>query len=209
MYIYERKSNKVKATVTVGIAAMFLFVSALYIWRDNDDPVVPVAQTEVQNGRRLQLPFIDTEESITLPYSINATVLTHFFSPEKDQATLENAVIEFEGVYRPSQGVDFGFENKVFEVLSCTSGKVSSIKDDSLFGKSIEIDSDGLLLTYQSLSSVQVTVGQEVTQGSTIGLAGENIYSQNLGIHLHLVAEKDGKLLDPMELFGLKLSEIE
>ena len=144
-----------------------------------------------------------------MPYTINATTLTHFFDSSKDPSILENAVVEFEGVYRPSQGVDYGFENQVFEVNAMLSGEVIEIRDDSLMGKSVTVQSKEVLITYQSLSAVSVEEGQQIAQHALIGLAGENLYNSSLGIHLHVVAEKEGKLIDPASLIGLKISELE
>lgn len=143
-----------------------------------------------------------------LPYNVNATTVTYFYDKEKDKSILENAIVEFEGVYRPSQGVDYFFEDKVFEVMAMLSGKVVEVKDDNLMGKSVTVESDGLSLTYQSLSKVNVQVGQDVLQSTSIGLAGENLYNHSLGIHLHIVAEKDGQLVDPEMLIGKKRSEL-
>ena len=37
---------------------------------------------------------------------------------------------------------------------------------------------------------------------------GENVYGQDLGIHLHVVAEKDGQLMDPGMIQGKTVNEI-
>lgn len=208
MYVYERKSNKTKVTLMVGFTILFLFVCALLVWRQNNDQVLSVAKKEDQNVR-LNLPVVTHEESIVLPYTINASVLTHFFDASKEKSILENAVVEFEGVYRPSQGVDYGFNDKVFEVTAMVSGTVIDIKEDSLMGKSVIIESEGITITYQSLSAVSVEKGDVIGQSTVIGLAGENLFSQTLGIHLHVVAEKDGKLIDPASLIGQKISDVQ
>lgn len=208
MYVYERKSNKTKVTLMVGFTILFLFVCALLVWQQNNDQVLSVAKEENQNVR-LNLPLVTHEESITLPYAINASVLTHFFDASKDKDILENAVVEFEGVYRPSQGVDYGFDDKVFEVTAMVSGTVIDIKEDSLMGKSVIVESEGITITYQSLSAVSVEKGDVIGQSTVLGLAGENLISQELGIHLHVVAEKDGKLIDPASLIGQKISDIQ
>lgn len=209
MYVYERKSNKAKVTIAIGFTILFLFVCALFIWRQNNEGILSVSKSQEENKARLQLPSFSYEEQFALPYTVNAATLTHFFDSSKDQAALANAVVEFEGVYRPSQGVDYGFDDKVFEVTAMLSGKVLEIKDDSLMGKSVVIQSDAVTITYQSLSAISVSEGQQISQSTVIGLSGENLYNQSLGIHLHVVAEKDGKLLDPASLIGRKLSEIE
>ena len=49
---------------------------------------------------------------------------------------------------------------------------------------------------------------QVVNQNDVLGLAGENIYNKDLGIHLHVVVQKDGKLIDPATVIGMKPAEI-
>lgn len=208
MYVYERKSSKSKTLLYSGFAVLFLFVGALFIYRDNLSEVLPVS-TENQSTEHLQLPSIQTEEQIGLPYTINASTLTHFFDMSKSSDILSQAVIEFEGVYRPSQGIDYGYDGKIFEVVAMTSGEVVDIKEDSLMGKSVTVKNGNVELTYQSLSSILVHLGQKLQQSEVLGLAGENLYNQSLGIHLHVVAEVDGKLVDPALLIGQKLDEIQ
>lgn len=208
MYVYERKSSKSKSLLYSGFAVLFLFVGALFIYRNNLSEVLPVS-TETQTTEHLQLPSIEIQEKIGLPYKINASTLTHFFDLSKSDELLNKAVIEFEGVYRPSQGVDYGYDGKVFEVIAMISGEVVDIKEDSLMGKSVTVKNGNVELTYQSLSSVLVNKGQIIQQSDLLGLAGENLYNQSLGIHLHVVAEVDGKLVDPALLIGRELNEIQ
>lgn len=206
MYIYERKTNKIKMKLLVSLLILMLMGGFFFYSQKNDTKMVGLFKSE--DEVRLQLPSIEYEEVIMLPYNVNATTVTYFYDKEKDKSILENAIVEFEGVYRPSQGVDYFFEDKVFEVMAMLSGKVVEVKDDNLMGKSVTVESDGLSLTYQSLSKVNVQVGQDVLQSTSIGLAGENLYNHSLGIHLHIVAEKDGQLVDPEMLIGKKRSEL-
>ena len=100
MYIYERKNNKAKVAVTIGMASMFLFVSALFIWNQNNEQVLPVNQPNSNPIERLQLPLVNYEEVIIQPYTVGATILIHFFAVGKDKQILEKAVVECDGVYR-------------------------------------------------------------------------------------------------------------
>lgn len=208
MYVYEKKNNKAKGLIAVSFVVLFLFACLLFLYRYKHEEVIRVGNEE-ESAVRLQLPSLSYEEAFVLPYSVNAAQLMNFFDPAKDTDALEKAVVEFEGVYRPSQGVDYGYDNKVFEVTPMLSGEVSEVREDSLMGKSVTVVSKDVEITYQSLSAVNVSEGDIVGQTTILGLAGENLYNQSLGIHLHVVAEKDGKLIDPASLIGLKLSELQ
>ena len=89
------------------------------------------------------------------------------------------------------------------------SGTVKEVYTDALMGKSIEVDAgNGLVITYQSLSSTNVIAGEVVQQSQVLGLAGENSFNSQLGIHVQITAHKDGQLIDPESLIHQKVSEI-
>ncbi len=208
MYIYEKKVNKAKASIVIAFVTLIVLVSALFMVQQQSN-VSLVSNQEEMPTSRLQLPSVTIEDTIILPFEVNASVATHFFDVAKEEAILENAVVEFEGVYRPSQGVDYVFDNKSFEVVAMIDGTVVEVIDDNLMGQSITVQSEDLLITYQSLSAQFVNINDTVSQGMLIGYAGENLYNQTMGIHLHIVCEKEGRLIDPVSIVGQKLSEIE
>ena len=89
------------------------------------------------------------------------------------------------------------------------SGTVSEVYTDELMGKSVAVDvGNGLVITYQSLSNVQVIPGQMIQQFEVLGLASENKFHEDLGIHVQITAHKDGQLIDPEQLIHQKVSEI-
>lgn len=52
---------------------------------------------------------------------------------------LSQAVTEFEGVYRPNQGLDYAYDRKVFEATAMLGGTVTEVKEDAMFGKSVTV----------------------------------------------------------------------
>lgn len=210
MYVYQKKNTKSKALTVVGLTLVLIVICgaflANYILNQNKylpisakDPSLPV----------LTLPStVKVDEVAVLPFAINAKQVNVFFEASKSEEKLGKAITNFEGVYRPNQGIDYSFDSKVFEVTSILSGKVVEIKEDAILGKSVVIEQDGLKITYQSLSKVNVKKDQVVKQKDVIGLSGENIYNKDLGIHLHVVVQRGESLIDPELIYGKKLVEI-
>ena len=168
------------------------------------------SETVFQTNEVLHLPVVSVEEErIEVPMKINAERIVGFFDSSKSEDELMSSVTEFEGVWRPSQSVCYSFSNKVFEVTAMASGKVTDVYQDDLMGKCVEVDcGNGLVITYQSLSSTNVAVNQKISQFDLIGLAGENSYYSQLGIHAQVSAHLNGKLIDPESLLQVKVSDL-
>ena len=86
---------------------------------------------------------------------------------------------------------------------------VTDVYEDELMGKCVDVDhGSGLVVSYQSLSSTLLNAGDQVSQFDVIGLAGENRYYAQLGIHAQITAHLNGQLVDPESLIDRKISEI-
>lgn len=153
----------------------------------------------------LSLPSANVVETGIKPFQVDAKVVLDYFDGKEGEV---DSITEFEGVYRANQGMDYALDNQAFDVVACFSGKVSEVKDDAVFGKTVTITSGDLEVTYQSLGESKVEKDAEVKQGEVIGKAGSNIYNKDLGNHLHLVTSMNGKLIDPETVFDKSIDEI-
>lgn len=209
MYVYNKKNFERKAAVIV-IGCVLLVIGSVALLN------FPEVEEDTPVSKVNQAPFILTipseivqEEKAIRPYAVEAVLAREFFDADKSEEQLNNAVVEFEGVYRANQGADYTFEKESFEVVAVFSGVVAEVREDALLGKTVSIQSEDCLITYQSLNDIQVSVGENVMQGEVIAAAGENIYDSSLGVHLHLVVMKNGKLIDPETIFLKTLAQIE
>ncbi len=209
MYVYNKKSFTRKA-VTIVVGCVLLVIGSIALLN------IPEVEDDVPVAKINQVPFILTipseivqEEKAIRPYAVDATLAREYFDVNKTEEQLNNAVVEFEGVYRANQGADYKFENERVELVAIFSGVVAEVREDALLGKMVSIQSDDCLITYQSLYDIQVSTGENVMQGEVIAAAGENIYDSSLGVHLHLVVMKNEKLIDPETIFSKTLAQIE
>lgn len=205
MYSYTKKKKFPRRKMIVGLSALLVvavaFLSYEYtlnkekdtaVFQENDIPV-------------LTLPASETKEKGQKPFQVEAKVVLDYFDGKDSDV---ESITEFEGVFRGNQGMDYALDNQAFDVMACFSGKVSDVKDDSVFGKSVTISTDDLDITYQSLGETSLKKGDEVKQGAIIGKAGANIYNKDLGNHLHIVTTKTGTIIDPETIFDKTIEEI-
>lgn len=173
-----------------------------------DTPVVKVEDNTKKQDEETQeeTPVVET---LKKPVSDDIQIIRYFYDPTYDDSKLEKALIYFEGVYRPNLGVDFSKNGDEFDVIASLSGKVTKKTNDPLLGWVVTVTSDnGITITYQSLSKVDVEENATIKQGDKIGVSGENVYESDLKKHLHFVLEKDNEPINPEPLFNQEVTKI-
>ncbi len=91
------------------------------------------------------------------------------------------------------------------DVKSMSSGTVTEIKDDPLWGICVVIDQDnGLTAEYCGLAKeLSIKTGQEVKEGEIIGKTSDTCQVEIVQEpHLHLGVKQGGKWIDPMSVIG-------
>ncbi len=145
----------------------------------------------------------DNLNQISLPVSSDATVIKKmdFYDANANEHAKETALVKYADTYWPHTGLDFAKQNgKTFDVMASASGKVIRVETNPVLGRLIEIQhKNGLTTIYQSLSDVQVKLGEEVVKGDTIAKAGRNQFEKNEGIHLHFEVRKNSLAVNPNE----------
>lgn len=68
------------------------------------------------------------------------------------------------------------------------------------YGNAVQIDHrNGYVTTYAHMSSIGVSVGEEVKKAQKIGIVGST--GRSTGPHVHFTIQKDGKYLNPLSFF--------
>lgn len=206
---------KYRVPVLFG-SALVLFVMGLVLMENimtkiNDSAASPVA-TVPRDQDAIASPTGAQdllEETLIAPAGEDVSVVRYFYVAGSDTTRQKASMDYFEGVYRPSLGIDYSKDGDTFEVMASLSGTVKDIKTDPLFGRCVSLEcSNGITLIYQSMSDIKVSQGDAISQGSVIGSSGENVYEAELGNHLHFALEKDGRPLDASTYFNQKVAEI-
>lgn len=102
------------------------------------------------------------------------------------------------GVYKLHDGTDFGSACGT-PVSVPWAGVVTRTDVSAGYGYRVHVrHDDGLVTAYAHLPRFQVTVGDRLAAGQRVGMVGSTGYST--GCHLHWMAWRGGRLVDPMGL---------
>jgi murein DD-endopeptidase MepM/ murein hydrolase activator NlpD len=83
-------------------------------------------------------------------------------------------------------------------IRATAAGKVTQAGWSGGYGKLVEVDhGNGLATRYGHLSEIEVTVGQTIRIGQTVGLLGTT--GRSTGPHLHYETRVDGEAVDPQK----------
>ncbi|WP_422124666.1 peptidoglycan DD-metalloendopeptidase family protein [Planococcus sp. X10-3] len=97
---------------------------------------------------------------------------------------------------RQHQGIDIAQPDD-FGILASDHGVVKTAGKHSTFGNHVIIDhNNGFETIYAHLNSIDVKVGDKVTQGTQVGVMGTT--GRSTGIHLHFEIHENGVNKDPL-----------
>ncbi|PTQ55094.1 MAG: putative peptidase [Candidatus Carbobacillus altaicus] len=85
-------------------------------------------------------------------------------------------------------------------IMAADNGKVIFAGRDGGYGNLVKIShGNGYVTWYAHLSSISVSVGQQVAKGQKIGVMGET--GNATGVHLHYEIHLNGKALNPEKFY--------
>ncbi|WP_226036724.1 M23 family metallopeptidase [Aquibacillus saliphilus] len=211
--------------------AVYLIVASLLLtgvlWYRNIDNQIPEANEE--NDNQLDSDFytdnnrvgydedsaevMEQQEVLKMPVSeeSQSEIVTKFYDYSADSEDQLEALVLYNNKYYQSKGVDVASaEGETFDVTAALSGTVIEVKEDPLLGNVIKIEHQNDITTYYaSLSEVLVEVDAKVKQGDTIGSAGQNLFGQASGTHIHFEVRKDDAPVNPEQYFNQPVSTVE
>ena len=97
---------------------------------------------------------------------------------------------------RKHEGIDIARPSN-YTIAASDNGIVTTAGRHATYGKYIVVDhNNGFETLYAHLSKINVSVGQVVEQGSTIGIMGST--GRSTGTHLHFEVHKNGVVMNPL-----------
>ena len=161
-------------------------------------PAVEVNKAAIEN---FKMPVKDAADSI---------VKTKFYDFQGKAEDQEAALVFYNNTYVPNTGIDItAKKGESFDVTASLSGTVTRVEEDATLGNVIEIEHDkGIVTQYQSVKDIKVKVGDEVNQGQVLAKAGQSLFNEDAGTHVHFEIRKDGVAVNPTNYFEKSVSTL-
>ena len=183
---------------TVSLVSSLMQVNPSYLYsvnvlKDVSTPVVDIVQDE---------------EVIVRPYTDeDVRIGTYFYDEDASAEEQEKSLIYFKNTYMKNTGVLYQAE-EAFDAVAVLGGTVLNIKEDDILGNVVEIEHNPNLRTvYYSLGEVNVQVGEVLSGGDLIGVAGSNNISDQ-EFNLLFEVYYNGTLLNPEEFYNMDLKDL-
>ncbi|MFC0416527.1 peptidoglycan DD-metalloendopeptidase family protein [Cytobacillus solani] len=167
-------------------------------------------------GKNINEPAVEVNrqmENFMMPVkeADSPVIQRHFYDMNGKAEEQEAALVFYNNSYHQNTGVDIGIESgETFDVIAALSGTVTKVAEDVLLGNVIEIEHDnGIVTQYQSVTEMNVEVGDQVKQGQVLAKAGESMFDEEAGVHVHFEIRKDGVPVNPHNYFQKPLSSLQ
>lgn len=208
--------EKKELLIFIGVLA-FVFTAVMIIssiaLKENDSPVdVNKPNPTLTDDGGVVEPTLPEEIKITFGYpaSENVDIIRVYYDVTKTADALKTAVIINENKAFESTGLTYHKSNdEAFDVYAVYDGKVTGISKSDSYGTIVEITHDDNVVTYySSLASTSLKLNDEIKKGSTIGIAGKNVFDDEASVHMTFEVKVNGEYIDPDDIFGLTLAEV-
>ncbi len=209
------KKRWVFPAIYIASAAIIL-TGVLWYQSNSDSDKFDYEATDLSGKKINDEPAIEVNramENFAMPVSDTESVMIQmpFYEYDGKKEEQEAALVYYNNSYQPNTGIDIAAKDgKTFDVTAALSGTVTEVKEDSLLGNVITIEHDkGIVTQYQSVKDISVEVGDEVEQGQALAMAGQSLYNQKAGTHLHFEIRKDDIPVNPQDYFNKPLSALQ
>ncbi|WP_044023073.1 M23 family metallopeptidase [Bacillus sp. SG-1] len=172
-------------------------------------------EEDVPTGNQFDRPAVEvnrTMENFVLPVADGNEVVIEkgFYDVNASEEEQEAALVVYDNQYHPNQGIDISLGGKDFDVLAAMSGTVTKVQEDSLLGNMIEVEhGKGIVTRYQSVKDFAVEVGDAVEQGQKLATAGQSLFNEKAGVHVHFEIRKDNVAVNPQEYVNKSLATLQ
>lgn len=216
------KKLKLKSWVVPALYAVSLgviFVSIVFIGkvmatdyaRAVDSNLVPVSDNNIVDDTPNDVTQVVevTNETVGYPYLLEGvTVAKDYYVEDAEEDSQIKSLIYYKNTYMVNTGVLYTNPEQ-FDVVSVLDGSVTSITDDEILGKVVEVThTTELISIYHCLGEVNVKVGDNLKQNDVIGKSGKVNIDNGYENALLFEVNYQGKILNPNDFYKMKVSDL-
>lgn len=214
------KKLKFKSWVVPALYAISLgviFISVLFIGKVMTTEYAKAIDTnfipsEIVNGVDDEIkPVVEVKNEIVgKPFQKEGvTEAKSFYKTDDEEDKQVNSLIYYKNTYMENTGVLYT-AGESFDVVSALDGNVTSITDDNILGKVVEVTHTTELITiYHCLGEVNVKVGDNIKQNDVIGKSGKVNIDKGYENALLFEVNYQGKIIDPNEFYAMNPADFE
>lgn len=157
-------------------------------------------------------PVVETDGSLSdgikKPYTSEKVSIDKYFYDVNDAEDKQmESLIYFENTYMKNTGVLYKAD-EAFDCVMVLDGTVLNVREDDILGNVVEIEHNPNLRTiYYSLDSVNVKVGDVLSQEEVIGIAGANNIVENK-YNLLFEVYYNGALINPETFYTMDVATL-
>lgn len=150
-----------------------------------------------------------TNASVGHPYLLESvTVAKDYYVDGASEEQQLKALIYYKNAYMANTGVLYTNPD-TFDVVSVLDGSVTSITDDEILGKVVEVTHTTELITiYHCLGEVNVKVGDNLKQNDVIGKSGKTNIDKGYENALLFEVNYQGKIINPNDFYTMKVADL-
>ncbi len=216
------KKLKLKSWVVPALYAVSLgviFVSIIFIGkvmatdyaRAVDTNLVPVNDNSIIGDTTNDVTQVVevTNETVGYPYLLEGvSVAKDYYVEDAEEEAQIKSLIYYKNTYMVNTGVLYSNAEQ-FDVVSVLDGSVTSITDDEILGKVVEVThTTELISIYHCLGEVNVKVGDNLKQNDVIGKSGKVNIDNGYENALLFEVNYQGKILNPNDFYKMKVSDL-
>lgn len=212
-FIKERRELLVFLGVMVILFTAVITIAEVTLNSDDE----PVARVDDTTGSDEGTPAQDdnTPAQEVKPKTMSAPIegdyiIVRQYYDLNNESSLADAIIVNGTSLSMSKGIGFAKEDdSEFECVNTIDGKVLSITQTDLNGYVVEVDNyDGLVTTFYNLSSVNVSVDDEITSGMVIGKSGSSLTDAEASNHVFVEMTLNDAYINPVNYIGKTVDSI-
>ena len=194
------KNNAALLLIIFCVIAIGTVVLAVTLTRDNPpvDNVVGNPNDNPDDGKKPDddpPTTVDPKPTTKKVYFMSPVNYTSITMEYSEEVAVFNQTLNYWSTHK---ALDLAAADGA-RVVAMYDGTVIDVSESYGMGQIVTIDhGDNVIITYASLSDVEVVKGDVVKQGDVIGAASVTAsYEFMDGAHVHLVVEVNGKVVDP------------